>query len=134
MSNKFVKIGDTEFEVYSVSGKVSDTNWDNRETKTLNFVNSYDKIKDVIQNSLAWSIVSYDTKFNLKLDESGNVLYDTDGVTPLYDKESVRTEYDNPDFSIVGDIIIHNNGTVSVTMGKPTSLENAYKLLYGGIE
>ena len=45
-----------------------------------------------------------------------------------------QTEFDNSEFSIRGDLTVHVDGTCTVHMGKPTDLEDAYEILYGGLE
>ena len=56
-----------------------------------------------------------------------------------YDPETQKTvtppveEYDNSDFSILGDIIVHRDGTVTVKMGKPTA-EELYNILKEAVE
>ena len=91
-------------ETYSaeVYGKVSDMMWDGRMSKTITLEMTHDVALETFKDDVAWSIV---------VDE---------------------VEYNNSEYCIAGDVTDHRDGTVSVKMGKPTDLEEAYELLYGG--
>ena len=52
-------------------------------------------------------------------------------MEPVY--ETRQEEFDNSEFCIRGDLTVHVDGTCTVKMGKPTDLEDAYEMLYGGI-
>ena len=106
----FVKINDTLYPA-TISGKVSDSNWDGRASKSITLEMDYATAIGLFVNGLAWSIV-----------EQNEV-----------DGEIHETEYDNSEYNLAGDLTIHTNGTCTVKMGKPTDLENAYEMLYGGI-
>lgn len=45
-----------------------------------------------------------------------------------------EAEWDNSAYSLSGDITDHRDGTVTIKMGKPTDLEDAYEMLMGGDE
>ena len=45
-----------------------------------------------------------------------------------------ENEWDNSAYSLSGDITDHRDGTVTIKMGKPTDLEDAYEMLLGGDE
>lgn len=79
-------------------------------------------------------------KFNTD-PETGDILYDEEGHPIPYDGEPVYKdgalieyngepiyelqliEYDNSEFSIRGDLMVHTDGTCTVKMGKPTEME-----------
>ena len=50
------------------------------------------------------------------------------------DGKETEAEWDNSAFSLSGDITDHRDGTVTIKMGKPTDLEDAYEMLLGGDE
>ena len=106
----FIKINNTLYPA-TVSGRVADRDWDNRESKSINIEMDYATAIKLFVNGLAWSIVE---QFEI-------------------DSEIHETEYDNSEYNLAGDLTIHTNGTCTVKMGKPTDLENAYEMLYGGI-
>ena len=88
-----VKINDVLYpaEVY---GKIVDSEWDNRETKTIHLKMSHADAINTFVDGLKWSIV--------------------------YEDENVKEEYDNSMFYIAGSITDNRDGTVSAKMGKPT--------------
>jgi hypothetical protein len=43
-------------------------------------------------------------------------------------------EYDNSAFILAGDLTDHRDGTITVKMGRLTPLEEAYEILFGGVE
>lgn len=91
------------------TGKMVDIDWDRRESKTIIFASGFTfaTVSSLLADDVAWSI------------------YETD--------DDYSHEYDNSEFSIRGDITLRADGRVSVKMGKPTELEEAYELLYGGM-
>lgn len=65
-------------------------------------------------------------------EDETEIEFDLDG-NPIY-RDEVRIErYDKSEYSIAGEIVDHRNGFLDIYMGKPTDLEIAYELLYGGI-
>lgn len=105
----FVKINNREYPA-AIFGKMQDRDWDGRQSKTIKLAMSYADASQIFVDGLSWSIICED-------EAEGEVM---------------REEFDNSDFNIAGDITDHRDGTLSVTMGKETDLEEAYELLYGG--
>ena len=116
----YVKVGDRLYPA-SVSGRMADKEWDNRESKSIEVSMSYEDADALFADGTAWSIVSEEEV--PVLDDEGNEI-----------TETRAEEYDNSEFSVRGDLTVHTNGTCTVKMGKETDLERAYTLLYGGIE
>jgi hypothetical protein len=115
----YVKINDTLYPA-TISGKVSDDNWDNRSSKAITLEMDYTTASNIFINGLAWSIV----------EQSEVSAFDENGAqigTKIYE-----TEYDNSDFNLAGDITDHRDGTITAKMGKLTELEEAYELMFGG--
>lgn len=109
---RFVKINDVGYPVIEIRGMMKNYEWDERESKTIHLTMTYAQAMSIFQNGTEWSIVE-----------------------EWEDPETHEThheEYDNSDFNVAGDVTDHRDGTVSITMGKPTNLEEAYELLYGG--
>lgn len=107
----FVKINDT-FYPATISGRVADSNWDGRESKSITLEMDYATAIKLFVNGLAWSIV-----------EQNEV-----------DGEIHETEYDNSEYNLAGDITDHRDGTITAKMGKLTDLEEAYEIMFGGNE
>ena len=77
----------------------------------------------LLPDNTPWSIVQRDTVPK----------YDSDGQ-PTGETEEVVNEWDNSAYSLSGAITDHRDGTVTIKMGKPTDLEDAYEMLPGGDE
>lgn len=123
----YVKVNSTLYPA-SIAGKMSDKEWDGRESKSITIESDFDTVDALFPDGVAWSIVSEE---NVPVvDEEGNPVLDEEG-NPTYTTQ--QTEFDNSEYSIRGDLTVHVDGTCTVKMGKPTDLEDAYELLYGGI-
>lgn len=119
----YVKINNTLYPA-SISGKIHDSAWDNRESKSITLEGDYATINALFPDGVAWSIVDEHTK--PVLDELGNPVLDENGE-PTY--ETTQTEFDNSEFNIRGSLTVNTNGTCTVKMGKATELENALAAL-----
>lgn len=116
----YVKINETNYPA-TVVGKMSDSEWDNRESKAITLEGDYETINALFKDDTIWSIIQEEAITNIN--ENGE---DT--------TETKQTEFDNSEFNIRGDLTVHTNGTCTVKMGKETELESAYTLLYGGVK
>lgn len=100
----YIKILNKQIES-SINGRMRDSEWDNRESKTITCAMTYAEAVETFVNEVAWSII---------YQEDSN----TDPV-----------EYDNSDYCVAGPITDNRNGTVSVKMGKLTDIEILRKQL-----
>lgn len=123
----YVKVNSTLYPA-TVDGKVADREWDNRESKSITLDGTFAIVDALFPDGTAWSIVNENDV--PVVDENGEVVLDKNGEVTY---ETKQTEYDNSDFFIRGDLTVHTNGTCTVKMGKPTDLEDAYEILYGGM-
>nr|DAD96990.1 MAG TPA: hypothetical protein [Myoviridae sp. ctr0w28] len=123
----YVKVNNTLYPA-SISGKMSDKEWDGRESKAITMEADYDTANALFPDGVAWSIVSEDTV--PVVDEAGNPVLDENGEETY---TAQQTEFDNSNYSIRGDLTVHTDGTCTVKMGLPTDLEDAYELIYGGM-
>lgn len=98
-----------------VNGAMNDYTWDGRESKSVTLAMTYDEVRALLPDGTPWSIVQR---------------------TPAADGsgKETETEWDNSAFSLSGDITDHRDGTVTIKMGKPTDLEDAYEMLLRGDE
>lgn len=117
----YVKINGVEYPA-EVNGMVNDYAWDNRESKTITMEATYDEVKALFVDGASWSIVTHDG-YAPVFDKDGN---------PTDESEEIINEFDNSDYSMSGSITDNRDGTISIKMGKPTELEDAYAMILGG--
>ena len=99
----------------TIVGRVGDNTWDGRESKSITLTMSHDEAAALLPDGTPSSIVQR---------------------TPAPDESGTENEneWDNSAYSLSGDITDHRDGTVTIKMGKPTDLEDAYEMLLGGDE
>jgi hypothetical protein len=103
-----------------ISGRKSDTAWDNRASKAITLEMDYETAAALFVDGLAWSIVQ-ETPIQIQNeDENGNVTVET--------KMEVE-EFDNSEYDIAGSITDNRNGTITAKMGKMTDSEMLAELL-----
>ena len=117
----YIKINETLYPA-TISGRVQDNAWDNRESKSVTLEMDYATAYALFVDGLAWSIVQQDVVS--VFDEHGNVT----------GTEVRETEFDNSEYNLAGDITDHRDGTITAKMGKLTDLEEAYEMMLGGAE
>ena len=116
----YVKINDTLYPA-TISGRVSDKDWDNRASKAITLEMDYATAIDLFVDGLAWSIVQrnevpvYEQAQNSEPIQTGT--------------EEQETEWDNSEYSVPGDITDHRNGTITAKMGKITDSEALAELM-----
>ena len=128
----YVKLNGTLYPA-EIFGKMSDRDWDNRESKAINLTMDYDTAKTIFVDGLAWSIVTQDEVPTYAVDENGTLIIDENGNLIQVGTEIREEEFDNAEFNIAGDITDHRDGTITAKMGKLTDLEQAYEMMLGGV-
>ena len=128
----FIKINDILYPA-TVSGKMSDHEWDNRESKAITLEMDYATANSLFVDGLAWSIVEQNKVPVYQVDEQGAIVLDENGTPIQTGTEIEETEWDNSEFSLAGDLTDHRHGTITAKMGKLTELEEAYEIMLGGI-
>lgn len=103
----YLKINDVLYPS-SIFGKEVDRDWDNRPSKAITLEMSYEDAKKLFVDGLDWSQVYQADPYE---DKNGDI------VTP----DPVETGQSS--FEVVGDITVHQNGTITVKMGKATASE-----------
>lgn len=93
----FVKINGTTYPA-EINGRRSNSGWDGRDTKEIVLEMDYAAAAALFVDGLSWSIV-------------------------CQEEGQPEEEYDNSEYSMVGDITAHRDGTLSVLMGKPLEVE-----------
>lgn len=111
----------------TINGKISDWVWDNRDSKSITLAMTHAEAEALLPDGTPWAIVQK-TEVPVQ-NEDGTPKLDASGKQEVKEKE---TEWDNSDYSLSGDIVDHRDGTVTIKMGKPTDLEDAYEMLLGG--
>lgn len=115
MIRYFIRANGQDYQTFSTNGKLHNDDWDGRHTKTFRLAMTYEQAMSIFRDGTAWAIISVTTP--------------DEGDEPFEPYEEV---FDNSDFIFAGDVTDHRDGTVSITMGQMTELEEAYELLYGG--
>ena len=119
----FIKINDVLYPAI-VNGKLIDSEWDNRESKLITLEMNYETANCLFVDGLVWSIVMQEEYPIFEADEKGE--------HKQVSTEMRKTEFDNSEYNIAGDITDHRDGTITVKMGKLTELEQAYEIMLGG--
>lgn len=110
----YVEVNETLYPA-SVTGRLNDRDWDNRESKAIKVEMSYADAVNIFTNDVKWNIVQdIEEEVEYINEETGDVTYEV-----VLKQES----YDNSDYNIAGDIIDHRDGSVTVKMGKLTAAE-----------
>lgn len=128
----FIKINDTLYPA-TISGRVADRDWDNRESKSITLEMDYETANALFVNGLAWSIVQRDEVPVYEMDENGEPVLDENGAPVQTGTEIQETEFDNSDYNLAGDLTDHRDGRITAKMGKLTDLEQAYEIMLGGM-
>ena len=110
---EFIKVAGQEYPAKAIY-LYKDRNWDMRETQTVHLTMPYAQAAALLTSGTPWSNVFRETVD--KLDNDGN---------PTGQTEEVVTEEDMSAYSLAGEITDYRDGTVSITMGKPTEAESA---------
>jgi hypothetical protein len=112
----YIKINETLYPA-TVSGRVADKEWDNRESKAITLEMDYATAIKLFIDGLAWSIVQQNE-------------------VPIFDEDNNQIgteiqeiEWDNSEYDVAGSITDHRNGTITVKMGKITDAEALAELL-----
>lgn len=116
----FININGTLYPA-TVSGRVQDKDWDNRESKAITLEMDYATAAATFVDGLAWSIVQREEVPTF--DENG----EQTGT------EAQETVFDNSEYNLAGDLTDHRDGTITVKIGKLTDLEEAYEIMLGGM-
>ena len=112
----YFKANNTEYPA-SIAGKVTDRDWDGRESKSVTLEMEYTAASQLFVDGLSWSIVQRDIV----------PVYDKDGK-PTGETEEQVQEWDNSDYNVAGSITDNRNGTCTCKMGKKTQLETEQEL------
>ena len=112
----YFKANNTEYPA-DIAGKVTDRDWDGRESKAVTLEMEYAAASQLFVDGLSWSIVQRDTV----------PVYDKDGK-PTGETEEQVQEWDNSDYNVAGSITDNRNGTCTCKMGKKTQLETEQEL------
>lgn len=128
----YIKINSTLYPA-TISGKVADKEWDNRESKSIKLEMDYATASGLFVNGLAWAIVQRNEVPTYQTDENGEYVLDENGELVQDGSQMQETEFDNSEYNLAGDITDHRDGTITAKMGKLTDLEEAYEIMLGGM-
>lgn len=118
----YIKINDTRHPA-TVSGRMADMDWDNRESKAITLEMDYAEAAALFVDGLNWSIVQQNEVPVYQVDEDGRAVLDESGNPIQTGTEMQETEWDNSEYDIAGSITDHRDGTITAKMGKITDAE-----------
>ena len=119
-----IKVNGILYPAY-VSGKIVDTDWDRRSSKSITLEMDYATANALFVDGMEWSILETETDIlSSHTAENGEVVFETEERTE---------EFDNSEYCVAGSITDNRDGTMTIKMGKLTELEEAYEILLGGI-
>lgn len=98
----YVKINENPYPA-QVRGKVRDTEWNDRESKSITLEMTYEEAMETFIDDISWAI--------------------------LWQEGEKTEEYDNSDFCVAGPVTDNRDGTVTVKMGKITDGEALAELM-----
>ena len=133
-TNITIIVEGVEYAVLSVMGRIKDGSWNDRESKYIKLEMGAAEVAEIFKDGIGWSIVERGERSAVKVDDEGNIVYDEEGNIVLEKTEEYRNEYDNSEYCVLGDIVIHPDGTCTVAMGKETAEEKLITMMYGGVE
>lgn len=110
----YVEVNGVQYPA-SITGRISDKDWNNRESKAITVEMSYADAVGIFVDDVKWNIVQ-DIEETVE-----HINEETEETT--YELVIKQEFYDNSEYSIAGDIVDHRNGSVTVKMGKPTAEE-----------
>lgn len=105
----------------TIAGRLKDKDWNDRPSKSIHLNLSYDEVKNLFQDDVKWEIGQEIELPTLSIED--------DELTTI--KNKIIDFYDNSEYSIVGDIILHADGTTTIKMGCPTSEELLTMIMEG---
>lgn len=124
----YIKINDTLYPA-TISGRVSDNEWDKRESKSITLEMDYETAKSLFVDGAAWSIVQQNEVPVFEQNENGELVLDENGNPIQIGTEIKETEWDNSEYDVAGSITDHRNGTITAKMGKITAEEALAELM-----
>lgn len=128
----YIKVCDNLYPA-EINGRVADRDWDNRASKYIKLKMGVAEAMELFKDGVEWAIVEAGTTLAASVDDEGNVVFDNEGEL-IYEETEFRHEYDNREYCVLGDIVIHPDGTCTVAMGKETTEEKLITMMYGGVE
>ena len=128
----YIKINNTKYPA-TVNGKMSDTAWDGRASKSITLDMDYATASALFVDGVAWSIVQTQDVPVYETNENGEPVLDELGNPEVREYQTQETVFDNSDYCLAGDITDHRDGRITVKMGALTEVEQAYELMLGGM-
>ena len=121
IANRFIQVGNLEYKLIASFGKIKNPNFGDRDTKNFTIEGTYETALNIINENASWKIIDIiPINEPLQIPEGAELLYNEDNEVIGF-----KAEYDNSDYNILGDIIIHNNGTITMEYAKPNELDEA---------
>lgn len=118
----YVKIQNQQYPA-KITGRMHDTDWDNRESKSIQLEMNISEAANLFVDNAQWSIIEEIEDFERKIEEIVNEETGELERVPTLVPTIITREHDNSEFDVAGDIIDHRNGMITIKMGKPTAEE-----------
>ena len=115
---RFVVVNGKDYPVKEITGRMSDSEWEGRETKTITMETTYTDIKKLFKDNTSWAIKCH---------------YEPDEKEKEEGKEPFDEVFDNSDFLMSGKIVDTRDGFMSITMGKLSEMESLISDIYGSV-
>lgn len=121
------KIGEEIITPTEVVMYPNDYDWDGRNSIHISLEMTAAKAAELFQGNMQWSRIEPGVVYAYK--EDGTIDTDESGNPKI---QSNYTETDMSEYSIIGDIVDHRDGSIQVNMGKPTDFEKMIEMMFGG--
>lgn len=120
MDKQYVKIGGQEIEALNIFGRVSDTDFDGRSSKSITLTMDYAQAAALFVDGLEWSIIQRQSEEQPVVNSAGEIQYNADGSVQT-ETQIIEQEWDNSDYCVAGPITDNRDGTLTCKMGKKTA-------------
>lgn len=124
----YIKINNELYPTISIDGRMIDGEWDGRSSKAITLEMTGEQARELFVDDVEWSIVMEIEKPITRYEQN-----EEGRPVPITQYETVTEEYDNSNYSVAGDIVVHRNGTVTVKMGAVTR-DDVLNLLLEGLD
>lgn len=110
----YIEINNERYEVVKFNEVSEDYEWSRRKTCYVTLDMTYDEVKNLFQDDMEWFFVTSES-YETTIENEEGFFEIKENIT-----ENIR---DLSEYNMVGNIIIHRDGLLTVVMGQPTAEE-----------